>query len=32
VGEVTFLAGHAAEQVKAMKDALAQLKEQGTDS
>lgn len=32
VGEVTIWQGHAAEQVKAMKDALTKLKEQGIDS
>lgn len=32
VGEVTIWQGHAAEQVKAMKDALEKLKEQGIDS
>lgn len=32
VGEVTIWQGHAPEQVKAMKDGLAKLKEQGIDS
>jgi hypothetical protein len=32
VGEVTAWQGHPAEQVKAMKDALAKLKEQGINS
>lgn len=32
VGEVTIWKGHPAEQVKAMKDALEKLKEQGIDS
>lgn len=32
VGEVTVWQGHAAEQVKAMKDALERLKEQGVNS
>lgn len=32
VGEITIWQGHAPEQVKAMKDALAKLKEQGIDS
>lgn len=32
VGEVTIWQGHSAEQVKAMKDGLARLKEQGIDS
>jgi len=32
VGEVSLWQGHPAEQVKAMKDALAKLKEQGIDS
>ena len=32
VGEVTTWHGHPAEKVKAMKDALAKLKEQGIDS
>ncbi|AEI50784.1 NAD(+)--rifampin ADP-ribosyltransferase [Runella slithyformis] len=32
VGEVTVWKGHAAEQVKAMKDALEKLKEQGINS
>jgi len=32
VGEVTVWQGHPAEQVKAMKDALAKLKEQGINS
>lgn len=32
VGEVTSWQGHAPEQVKAMKDALAKLKEQGINS
>jgi hypothetical protein len=32
VGEITMWQGHAAEQVKAMKDALVKLKEQGVNS
>ena len=32
VGEVTLWQGHAIEQVKAMKDALAKMKEQGIES
>lgn len=32
VGEVTIWQGHSPEQVKAMKDALAKLKEQGTEA
>ncbi len=32
VGEVTIWQGHPAEQVKAMKDGLAKLKEQGIKS
>lgn len=32
VGEVTIWKGHSAEQVKAMKDALLKLKEQGVNS
>jgi rifampin ADP-ribosylating transferase len=32
VGEVTIWQGHSIDQVKAMKDALAKLKEQGMDS
>lgn len=32
VGEVTIWQGHSAEQVKAMKDGVARLKEQGIDS
>lgn len=32
VGEITIWQGHPAEQVKAMKDALAKLKEQGINS
>jgi hypothetical protein len=32
IGEVTVWQGHPTEQVKAMKDALAQLKEQGINS
>jgi len=32
VGEVIIWQGHAQEQVKAMKDALAKLKEQGINS
>jgi len=32
VGEVTIWQGHAPEQVKAMKDALEKLKEQGINS
>lgn len=32
VGEVTVWQGHLSEQVKAMKDALAKLKEQGINS
>ena len=32
VGEVTIWQGHAREQVKAMKDALEKLKEQGINS
>lgn len=32
VGEITLWQGHPAEQVKAMKDALDKLKEQGIDS
>ena len=32
VGEVTVWQGHTSEQVKAMKDALTELKEQGINS
>jgi rifampin ADP-ribosylating transferase len=32
VGEVTVWQGHAPEQVKAMKEGLARLKEQGVES
>ncbi len=32
IGEISVWQGHAPEQVKAMKDALARLKEQGIDS